>query len=143
MIDNFKEESKGAILVATQVAEMSLDLSADLLVTDIAPIPSLIQRLGRLNRRSTPERPLSPKPAFVCPLPEGEPNASLPYDKEDLMTALQWIASRNRLTNAQPTRFDGRLCQIQRSRRLRPGGCGATGSLLLWSMEDENWCDTR
>ena len=38
--------------VCSQVAEMSLDLSADLLVTDLAPAPALIQRLGRLNRRA-------------------------------------------------------------------------------------------
>ncbi len=39
-----------ALAITTQVAEMSLDLSADLLITDIAPPASLIQRLGRLNR---------------------------------------------------------------------------------------------
>lgn len=41
-----------AMAVCTQVAEMSLNLSATLLVTDLAPVPSLIQRLGRLNRRA-------------------------------------------------------------------------------------------
>ncbi|MFE1743954.1 CRISPR-associated helicase Cas3' [Coleofasciculus sp. H7-2] len=39
--------------VTTQVCEMSLDLSADLLVCAIAPAAALIQRLGRLNRRMT------------------------------------------------------------------------------------------
>jgi CRISPR-associated endonuclease/helicase Cas3 len=44
----------GAVLaVTTQVCEMSLDLSADLLVSAIAPAAALIQRLGRLNRRMT------------------------------------------------------------------------------------------
>ena len=38
------------ILVATQVAEVSLDISYNLLITEIAPIPSLIQRFGRVNR---------------------------------------------------------------------------------------------
>ena len=42
VIDDFKADGIAAILVATQVAEMSLDLSADLLITDIAPIPALI-----------------------------------------------------------------------------------------------------
>lgn len=43
---------EGAVLaITTQVCEMSLDLSADLLVTAMAPAPALIQRLGRLNRR--------------------------------------------------------------------------------------------
>lgn len=42
---------KPVIAIATQVAEMSLDLSATLLVTQIADPAGLIQRLGRLNRR--------------------------------------------------------------------------------------------
>ena len=100
VIDNFKNKDKGAVLVATQVAEMSLDLSADLLITDIAPIPSLIQRLGRLNRRFTPDHPLSPKPALVCSLPEGEPNAALPYEEEELETAVQWLASLKAIQKA-------------------------------------------
>ncbi len=41
---------KPHILVATQVCEVSLDLSYDYLFTELAPIPSLIQRFGRVNR---------------------------------------------------------------------------------------------
>lgn len=58
-----------ALAITTQVCEMSLDLSADLLVTDLAPVPALIQRLGRLNRRSHPEHP---KPCLVLPF-SGQP----------------------------------------------------------------------
>jgi CRISPR-associated endonuclease/helicase Cas3 len=67
-----------AMAVTTQVAEMSLDLSADLLVTDLAPIAALIQRLGRLNRRSTPAKPLPPKPFIII-----EPSTEAPYKDED------------------------------------------------------------
>lgn len=47
-----KEELIGEadVLVATQVAEVSLDVSFDTLITELAPLPSLIQRLGRVNR---------------------------------------------------------------------------------------------
>jgi CRISPR-associated endonuclease/helicase Cas3 len=91
VIDSFKTPGKGALLVATQVAEMSLDLSADLLITDLAPIPSLIQRLGRLNRHSVPERPQPPKPAFVRPLPQGQAHVELPYEKVELDKAQRWL----------------------------------------------------
>lgn len=93
VIDDFKTDGKGAILVATQVAEMSLDLSADLLVTDIAPVPALIQRMGRLNRRSTPDKPQPPKPALIRALPQGEPNVCLPYEKEELEISSSWITT--------------------------------------------------
>jgi len=40
----------GRILVATQVVEAGLDLTSKLLVTDLAPYPSMVQRFGRCNR---------------------------------------------------------------------------------------------
>lgn len=42
------------ILVATQVVEAGLDLSADLLVTELAPANALVQRAGRCARYTTP-----------------------------------------------------------------------------------------
>ncbi len=85
IVDAFREE--GSVLaIATQVAEMSLDLSADLLVTDLAPIAPLIQRLGRLNRRSTPESPNPPKPFLVI-----EPDNVLPYERMDIQDSRTWL----------------------------------------------------
>lgn len=40
------------ILVATQVIEVSLDISSDSLYTELAPIDALVQRAGRLNRNA-------------------------------------------------------------------------------------------
>ena len=51
VVDGFKPENPPILAIATQVAEMSLDLSATLLVTQIADPAGLIQRLGRLNRK--------------------------------------------------------------------------------------------
>jgi CRISPR-associated endonuclease/helicase Cas3 len=86
VIEAFRHDGV-AFATTTQVAEMSLDLSADLLVTDLAPVPALIQRLGRLNRRSTPETPIPPRPFLVIPF-HGNP-----YDDEALAGARCWLDS--------------------------------------------------
>lgn len=61
------------ILIATQVAEQSLDLDFDLIATDLAPIDLLLQRAGRLWRHRRSTRPLGEPVLIVAGLAEDPP----------------------------------------------------------------------
>jgi CRISPR-associated helicase Cas3 len=43
-------EHEGIILLATQVVEAGIDLSCDLMLTELAPLDSIVQRMGRCAR---------------------------------------------------------------------------------------------
>lgn len=76
VVNAFQTESGPLLAVTTQVCEMSLDLDADVLVSETAPITSLIQRMGRCNRHLK-----SRHPGDVCFY---SPEDQLPYTDEDL-----------------------------------------------------------
>jgi CRISPR-associated endonuclease/helicase Cas3 len=51
----------GCVLVSTQIVEQSVDLDADLLITELAPTDMLLQRMGRLWRHHRPGRTGAPE----------------------------------------------------------------------------------
>lgn len=57
---------EGCVLVSTQVCEQSVDIDADLLVTDLAPTDMLLQRLGRLWRHDRPRRPCASPEVWIA-----------------------------------------------------------------------------
>ena len=79
----FNTSEKACIVLATQVVEVSLDISFDLMITETAPLDSLIQRFGRVNRKRTLETIGKFKPVYLVPPPDDKKEA-LPYDAEIL-----------------------------------------------------------
>lgn len=97
------------ILVATQVVEASLDIDADVLFTELAPMDALVQRMGRVLRRIGPQcryengvyvtsdgrcykvDEKNPNVYIIVWLKEKE---HLPYAKE-LLCATEWLLERH------------------------------------------------
>ena len=77
-IEGFDQREGPCIVCSTQVIEVSLDISFDTLVTDCAPLDSLIQRFGRVNRRRKPKSEQTLYPVAVIAPPTAE-QAAKPY----------------------------------------------------------------
>lgn len=93
VVDAFDRELP-ALASTTQVAEVSLDLGlVTLLLTELAPIPAMIQRLGRLNRRADPDTKPTVIRAFIViePVDSNGVFSPLPYDEADLELAREWL----------------------------------------------------
>lgn len=80
-IEVFEEQEGPCVVCATQVVEVSLDISFDAMITDAAPLDGMIQRFGRVNRERFEETIGRLKPICVIAPPE-EDAAILPYDAE-------------------------------------------------------------
>lgn len=80
----FQQDQQPVIAVTTQVCEMSLDLDAHLLITELAPFTSLVQRFGRANRKLAFERAR----VYVY-----EPDRHAPYKREEMEASRALLAS--------------------------------------------------
>jgi CRISPR-associated endonuclease/helicase Cas3 len=78
--------AEGRILVATQVIEAGVDLSARVLFTELAPWGSMVQRFGRCNRTGTENDAL----VYWIDVPD---SGAKPYSEEELADARSKISA--------------------------------------------------
>ena len=83
-INRWIREKKSFILVATQVVEVSLDISFDFMVTECAPLEALVQRFGRVNRYKNKTEEINVWVTFPS---EIEDKKRYPYEKDDITNA--------------------------------------------------------
>lgn len=98
-------EQRAVIAVTTQVCEMSLDLDAQVLISEVAPITAMIQRMGRCNRHAKDGSSPVGRVYFYAPeKPE-------PYSAEDLRGVSEFVAAIQGNTVSQ-TRLEELLEQF-------------------------------
>jgi len=86
-------DDPGLICVSTQVIEAGVDLSAHCLFTELAPWPSILQRLGRLNRKGDDQE----AGAWVWETPKEPGNKKVerigPYEAADITHAKKLVGA--------------------------------------------------
>lgn len=91
----------GSILVTTQVVEAGVDITCQLMYTELAPMASLIQRFGRFNRKGELDTCDESHCIYWMDIPDA---AAAPYEKEQLSTARVWLNSH---ADASPAALEG------------------------------------
>lgn len=86
--NEFDTSDKACIVVSTQIVEVSLDISFDVMITATAPLDALIQRFGRINRKRNQETIGKLKDVYVIAPAENDKEAR-PYDLHILQKSFE------------------------------------------------------
>lgn len=123
VVEAFRPGRPAALAITTQVCEMSLDMDADLLVTEYCPITSLIQRMGRSNRQRWPR--CLPRSGEVLVY---EPDDPKPYDPTALTGLQEFLAGLVRLDSLNQVDLENALAGAPMPPPIEDAACSFTAS---------------
>ncbi len=110
----FNTSTKACLVISTQVVEVSLDISFDRMITQAAPLDSLVQRFGRINRKRTKETIGKYRPIHIL-----EPTTNtLPYRKEIVKQSFEILPDDGHIFHE--TFVQGYMDKIYKSISPRP-----------------------
>ena len=81
-------ENDDVVIVSTQAIEAGVDISSHTMIVEIAPIPNMIQRFGRCNRKGEHDD------ANIHWIELNPSKESLPYTEAELTESIQWIKGK-------------------------------------------------
>lgn len=134
------QRPKKGLLIATQVAEQSLDIDVDFMISDLAPVDLLLQRAGRLHRHGHRSRPRAHAQArlLVAGLTKNFPDLKATqweYVYVPYMLARTWATLRHESMLDMPQDID-RLVQCVYGETPLPDGLDQE---LVERIETEYW----
>lgn len=98
-------QQEDLIVVSTQVIEAGVDLTSNLLITELAPWSSMVQRFGRCNRYG---ESMDARVEWLdLDLSEGKPDLAAPYEGPDLADARERLESLQDVGPAAVQGIDG------------------------------------
>lgn len=107
-IRRLKEDGRG-VIVSTQVIEVGVEVDADILISDLAPVENIAQRAGRLCRSG---RPCRPQVLLIEPLDEKLGHGV--YDEEIVRRTLEEI--RGKINSLGTRAIEWRLLDSENGR---------------------------
>ena len=124
---NLPGHDPGLICVSTQVIEAGVDISAHRLFTELAPWPSMLQRLGRLNRKGDDQE----AQAWIWETPKQGGNKRVerigPYEAADIERAKKLVDAFAPLSQSKA--FSAAIAELNASKQqevtaaLQPKPC--------------------